>query len=330
MRVESKTPKVVLGSNNAGIINTYAAGTVSSTQTVSHAGGSVGRSSSNGEIRNSYTISQVMPLTDENSQVGGLVGDDSGSITASYWDKTVNADLTTSSDAKTTAELQNPTAPGATSTDTYHGWRTAAWDFGNRIHYPILYYATTDNITVSACADNPPPSSTLPRCGSRIPNQAIRNLTPTIELPPLMVSDIELSFQPPANANGTINEGSTATLTFEVSGGTDVYQYEFKIDDDVSTSSTPLFIYSIADDFIATDATSQTVTLTIRVSDQSNEIEDFEHTEELHIRKTNNGTADINLSITGTTLTATVGADPDGDPNPPSYTYQWQTKTGSE
>ena len=320
----------LVGSNNAGIINTYAAGTVSSTQTVSHAGGLVGRSSSNGEIRNSYTISQVMPLTDENSQVGGLVGDDSGSITASYWDKTVNADLTTSSDAKTTAELQNPTAPGATLTDTYYGWRTAAWNFGNRIHYPILYYATTDSITVSACADNPPPSSTLPRCGSLIPNQTIRNLTPTIKLPPLTVSDIELSFQPPANADGTINEGSTATLTFEVSGGTDVYQYEFKIDDDVSTSSTPLFIYSIADDFIATDAISQTVTLTIRVSDQSAKIEDFEHTEELHIRKTNNGPADINISITSATLTTTVGIDPDGDATTPSYTYRWQTKTGSD
>ena len=151
--------------------------------------------------------------------------------------------------------------------------------------------------------------------------------TPPSELQPLMVSDIQLSVQPPANVDGTINEGSTATLTFEVSGGTDMYQYEFTIDDDVSTSSTPLFMYSIADDFIAADATSQIVRLTIRVSDQSAEIEDFEHTEELHIRKTNNGLADINLSITNITLTAIVGADPDGNPNPSTYTYQWQSRT---
>ena len=317
----------LVGDNTSNITNTYAAGTTSSTQTVSHAGGLVGVNGSSGSIKNSYTISQVMPLTDENSRVGGLVGDDSGSITASYWDKTVNADLMTSDGdgAKTTTELQNPTTPGATSADTYYGWRTTAWDFGDSIHYPTLYYATTNSITVSACADDtPPPSSALPRCGSRIPNQTVRNLTPTIELPPLVVSNIELSLQPPANANGTINEGSTATLTFEVSGGTDDYQYASKIDDAEYTSFEPPFIYSIADDFIADGSTTQTVRLTIRVSDQSDEIADFEYTEELHILKTNNGSADINLSITNTTLTAIVGADPDGNPNPASYTYQWQ------
>ena len=318
----------LVGDNTSNITNTYAAGTVSSTQTVSHAGGLVGVNGSSGSIRNSYAVSRVKPLTDGSSQVGGLVGDDSGSITASYWDKTVNADLMTSDGdgAKTTAELKNPTAPGAASADTYYDWRTTVWDFGDNTHYPTLYYATTDSITVSACADNPPPPSALPRCGSRIPNQTVRNLTPTIELPPLVVSNITLSIQPPANANGTINEGSTATITFEVNGGTDAYQYEFKIDEDVSTSSTPLFMYSIADDFIATNATSQTVTLTIKVSDQSDNIEDVEHTEELHIRKTNNGSADINLSITNTTLTAIVGADPDGNPNPATYIYQWQSR----
>ena len=149
---------------------------------------------------------------------------------------------------------------------------------------------------------------------------------PTSELQPLMVSDIELSIQPSANADGTIDEGSTATLTFEVSGGTDDYQYASKIDDAEYTSFEPPFMYSIADDFIAADTTSQMVTLTIRVSDQSAEIEDFEHTEELHIRKTNNGSADINLSITNTTLTAIVGADPDGDPDPNGYNYQWQSR----
>ena len=322
----------LVGDNTSNIISTYAAGTVSSTQTVSHAGGLVGANGSSGSIRNSYAVSRVMPLTDENSQVGGLVGDDSGSITASYWDKTVNAHLMTSDGdgAKTAAELQNPTAPGATSTDTYYGWRTTAWDFGDNTHYPTLYYATTDSITVSACAGNTTPSSALPRCGSRIPNQAVRNLSPTIELPPLVVSDITLRVQPSANANGTINEGSTATLTFDVSGGTDMYQYESKIDDAAEyTSFVPPFIYSIADDFIADGSTSQIVTLTIRVSDPSAEIAAFEHTETLHIIRINNGPADINLSITSATLTAIVGTDPDGNPNPAIYTYQWQSNTGT-
>ena len=322
----------LVGDNTSNITNTYAAGTVSSTQTVSHAGGLVGANGSSGSIRNSYAVSRVMPLTDENSLVGGLVGDDSGSITASYWDKTVNADLMTSDGdgAKTTAELKTPTAPGATSTDTYYGWRTTAWDFGDNTHYPTLYYATTDSITVSACAGNTTPSSALPRCGSRIPHQAVRNLSPTIELPPLVVSDITLRVQPSANANGTINEGSTATLTFDVSGGTDMYQYESKIDDAAEyTSFVPPFIYSIADDFIADGSTSQIVTLTIRVSDPSAEIAAFEHTEKLHIIRINNGPADINLSITNTTLTAIVGTDPDGNPNPAIYTYQWQSNTGT-
>ena len=161
-------------------------------------------------------------------------------------------------------------------------------------------------------------------------SNAIR-YTPPSELQPLMVSDIQLSVQPSANADGTINEGSTATLTFEVNGGTGVYQYASKIDDAAAyTSFQPPFIYSISDDFIANGSTSQTVTLTIRVSDQSAEIAAFEHTEKLHIRGINNGPADINISITNTTLTATIGTDPDGDPNPDSYTYQWQAKTGSE
>ena len=104
-----------------------------------------------------------------------------------------------------------------------------------------------------------------------------------------------------------------------MSGGTGVYQYESKIDDAAAyTSFQPPFIYSIADDFIADGSTSQIVTLAIRVSDQTAEIEAFEHTAELHIRKTNKGSADINISINNAILTAAiVGADPDGDPHHP-------------
>ena len=71
-------------------------------------------------------------------------------------------------------------------------------------------------------------------------------------------------------------------------------------------------MYSIADDFVAADATSQIVELTIRVSDQSDKGEVFEHSEELSILKTDKGSADINLSITTATLAVTIGADPDG------------------
>ena len=310
------------------IINTYAAGTVSSTQTVVNVGGLVGVYDSNSEnkIRNSYTISRVMPLAGS-SRFGGLVGDyqasPDGSIDASYWDKTVNADLTASDDAKTTAELQNPTAPGATSADTYYGWRTEAWDFGDSIHYPTLYYATTDAITVSACADNPPPSSALPRCGSRIPNQAIRDLIPA--LPDLEVSEITINAQPPANDDDTINEGSNVSLMVNATDGSESYSYTWSqisgntLELESSTSATVSF--TTPSDLVEQDATTAVLTFQVEVSDGFLTIS---RSAIITIFKINNGNpaiaVDDDVNVARLRIIATA-ADADGAG---SFSYQWQ------
>ena len=320
--------------NNKGegkIINTYAAGTVSSTQTVVNVGGLVGVYVSNSEsaIRNSYTISRVRPLTGS-SQVGGLVGDhqisNQNSIAASYWDKTVNTDLTTSDGdgARTTAELQNPTAPGATSADTYYGWRTDAWDFGDRIHYPTLYYATTDS-TVSACADSTTPSSALPRCGSRLPNQAVRNLIPDLpDLPDLEVSEITINAQPAANADGTINEGSNVSLIVNATGGSESYSYTWSQTSgrtlELENSTSTILSFIIPPDLVELDATTAAITFQVEVNDGSLTIR---RSAIITIQKIDNGSfSSANADITPAQLRIIpTGTDPDGAG---VFSYQWQ------
>ena len=311
----------LVGLNDNGVIeNTYAAGTVASTQTVVSAGGLVGQSTSDSEIRNSYAISRVMPLTDGSSRVGGLVSVTTGTIIASYWDKTVNAHLTATDDARTTAELQNPTMPGATSADTYYGWRTAAWDFGDGSHYPTLSYATTDAITVSACADNPPPSSALPRCGSRIPHQAVRDLNPT---PALEVSEITMSSQPVANTDGSINEGSTVRLMANVTGGSEIYRYAWSQISGkalvLTTTHTATLNVTIAPDFVELNATTETLTFQIDVNDG------FLTTSRraiITIKQIDNGNPAIAVDVNPARLRViTTTADADGAG---SVSYQWQ------
>ena len=303
------------------IANTYAAGTVASTQTVVSAGGLVGVNTNISIIRNSYTISQVMPLTGS-SQVGGLVGLNDASIIASYWDKTVNADLTTSDGAKTTAELQNPTAPGVTSADTYHGWNTDAWDFGDRIHYPNLYYVTTDS-TVSACADSTMPSSALPRCGSRIPNQAVRNLIP--DLPALEVSEITMSSQPAASADGTINEGSNVSLMVNATGESESYSYTWSQTSgrtlELENSTGTTLSFTIPSDFVELNATTAVITFQVAVSDGSLTTS---RSAIITINKINNGNptiaVDVDVNAARLRIIATA-SDTDGAG---SFSYQWQ------
>ena len=320
----------LVGVNEGKIINTYAAGTVASTvastQTVTIAGGLVGWDSIYSEIRNSYTISRVRPLTDGDSRLGGLVGEHQlsiqNSITASYWDKTVNADLAISDGAKTTAELQNPTMPGATSADTYHGWDTEAWDFGDRSHYPTLYYATTDSITVSACADNPPPSSALPRCGSRIPNQAVPNQIP--DLPDLEVSEITINAQPAASADGTINERSNVSLMVNATGGSESYSYTWSQTSgrtlELENSTSTILSFIIPPDLVELDATTAAITFQVEVNDGSLTIR---RSAIITIQKIDNGSfSSANADITPTQLRIIpTGTDPDGAG---VFSYQWQ------
>ena len=310
----------LVGLNRGDIINTYAAGTVASTQTVVSAGGLVGESTSDSEIKNSYVVSQVMPLTDGSSRVGGLVSVTTGTIIASYWDKTVNADLTATDNAKTTAELQNPTMPGVTSADIYHGWRTEAWDFGDRGHYPTLYYATTDAITVSACADNPAPSSALPRCGSRIPNQAVRTLN---SIPDLEVSEITMRSQPVANADGTINEGSNVRLMVNATGGSESYSYAWSQISGkalvLTTTNTATLNVTIAPDLVELDATTAVVTFQVEVDDG---VSTTSRRAIITIKQIDNGNPVTEVDVNPARLRViTTTADADGTD---SFSYQWQ------
>ena len=97
--------------------------------------------------------------TGTGSNVGGLVGNNSGTVTNSYFESDVSNRPALDSHAKTTTELQTPTAYG-TSTDIYANWNidvddglavgvddgTAAgdpgtddpWDFGTSDQYPAL------------------------------------------------------------------------------------------------------------------------------------------------------------------------------------------------
>ena len=163
----------LVGESVGNIANTYAAGTVSITDAADQVlGGLVGRNE--GSITNSYAFSRVMPGIESAAalQADGLVGVTTGSaavISASYWDSTVNASLTMSENAKTTAELQSPTE----ASGIYSDWSGADWDFGDNSHYPALRYASGDDL--NACLTEITPSSTALPCGILLPNQSGRN-----------------------------------------------------------------------------------------------------------------------------------------------------------
>ena len=167
----------LVGQNVGRIANTYAAGTVAITVDADQTlGGLVGNNT--GSITNSYVFGSVMPGIESASalQAGGLVGITTGSasvISASYWDSTVNASLTMSANAKTTIELQSPTAPGTTTTEVYYGWSSDDWDFGDNSHYPRLRYARGGDL--NACNSDITTSSAMLACALPLPSQRDRS-----------------------------------------------------------------------------------------------------------------------------------------------------------
>ena len=119
------------------VANSYSTATVSSTQSnAGNAGGLVGLN--HGAISNSYAVGAVS-ITGT-ATPGGLAGDSltGASITASYYDSTVQTTSNSHGTGQTTSQLQTPTTPP--STGTYAGWDTAVWDFGTASDYPILKY----------------------------------------------------------------------------------------------------------------------------------------------------------------------------------------------
>ena len=146
---------------------------------------------------------------------------------------------------------------------------------------------------------------------------------------PIAVSTVMVSAHPAVNDDGTINEGSTATITFAVSGGSGSYTYNYSLDgQSLPSSLAPSLMYKIPPDLIKTNSTQQTVELSIIIRDDSNQV--LEHTEVLTIQKVNNGSADIAITREGDTLTVIIGADPDGATDTSSYTYQWQSRASAD
>ena len=134
---------------------------------------------------------------------------------------------------------------------------------------------------------------------------------------PLEISDIVIS------PSATIDEGSDVHVSYTISGGSGVYEYAHKIDDGVFTSAALPFVYRAAADLVASDETTQAVSITIRVSDQDDAVEVLEHSEVITVRKIDNGSSfNISTEVEPSRLHVTVaGEDADGDGR---FSYQWQ------
>ena len=134
----------LIGRNEGTIIASYATGSVSGTG--DDVGGLVGTSYENGAIIASYATGSVSGsgLTD---YIGGLAGDNSGTIADSYWDTQASGQAGSYGGiGKTTSELQHPTG----YTGIYANWNMDIngdgivdnpWDFGGSNQYPALRYA---------------------------------------------------------------------------------------------------------------------------------------------------------------------------------------------
>ena len=191
--INSYANAMVTGEANAGglaaenlgtISNSYAMGSVRITESVRTdrvVGGLIsGLFGSGSRVSNSYSTAVVSSAATNNEGTGGLIGTRGSPdlmVSSSYWDRTVNTEVTTAANldgtSQTTVELQMPTNENA-ATGIYADWSTDDWDFGTPRQYPALLY--NEVAGVDACdADAATP---LPRCGSLLPGQ--RSTTPTI------------------------------------------------------------------------------------------------------------------------------------------------------
>ena len=147
----------LVGFNEKNILSSYSTAHVTGTDKV---GGLVGEIPNSGpRVYNSYSTGRVVRGTGPSTDVGGLIGNISGSATLnntvnSYYDTSTSgcppagATATTGADGcttsrggtgKTTRELQTVTD----FTGIYANWNTqpgSAWTFGNKMQYPMLNY----------------------------------------------------------------------------------------------------------------------------------------------------------------------------------------------
>ena len=122
----------LVGDNHGQITNSY---TNVSVFGGSYIGGIVGCNFSEGTVTNSYTVSR---LDSSSGSRGGILGNNSGSVVNSYWDRDINGILSEAYGiGLTTEQLQEPT----TATGIYSSWSVSVWDFGTTEQYPALKYS---------------------------------------------------------------------------------------------------------------------------------------------------------------------------------------------
>ena len=150
---------VGLNANRGQVTNSYATGEVRGSKRI---GGLVGWNADESQITNSYATGVV---TGTGSNVGGLIGLGSGTITASYWDKETSGQLRSAGGmGKNTTELKLANAQQQNSNNPYYNWKTTDWDFGTSEQYPILKYAKGPDKDNPAC-DEQGAREDLPECG---------------------------------------------------------------------------------------------------------------------------------------------------------------------
>ena len=158
------------------IVNSYASGNVRRTGncmddgTLDSAGGLVGYH--RGLLKNSYASGRVSG----SGAIGGLVGDaENSTVMSSYWDSTVNSDITADDEdgiAASTVALQTPQS----AMGIYGDWSSDDWDFGTAMQYPLLRYTSPTDIAIAAVCDDDLDTA-LPPCGSVLLSQAQSGLS---------------------------------------------------------------------------------------------------------------------------------------------------------
>ncbi len=215
--------------NQSDISNSYASGNVSGNESVGGLAGYFFSSSQFGKIDNSYASGQVTG----NGNVGGLIGANLGgtgitnsyvigdirgstfvgsfvgynspvfeegievniSIDDSYWARKPDSPTSLlerqesvgfAPIGQSVEMLQSPTD----ASDIYANWSTTDWDFGNNTNYPALRYASSG--TVDTCDFDP--QTSLPQCGTLLPNQRDSGLSALFILEDGKISNNDLRF----------------------------------------------------------------------------------------------------------------------------------------
>ena len=245
----------LVGRNSATISACYALGDASG----GFSGGLVGFNES-GTIRACYATGNASG----HIFVEGLVGLQAGTVTNSYFDTETSGIATTGTDAKTTAELQTPTAYG-TRTDIYANWNIDVddgldvgvdngtadgdataddpWDFGTDMQYPALKVDFGGNGTASVAEFGTQPRTAF-RVSSFTPTGGVVGATVTIRgrLFSEIATDNTVVFlgegDDADDVVATVSAATTTELTVTVPSGAITGKIQVEVNSVVAISST--------------------------------------------------------------------------------------------